>query len=178
MPNSFHWRQELFGSISEYKYATNCDFKKSSCNGSFYYIGSVFTNMPNCFSESHFCGTKSENKVDFSFWKERFSSEGSSANVECNFNNAAEKLDQNSKAFRSFSENNFINNQFSQKKNISWENFSSQIGCMFGSLAEKNFLKNVKSFLFEKIDRIKTYWGIFFLERFPWTRRKQKWHSC
>ena len=87
-------------------------------------------------------------------------------------------LDKNSKAFRSISEINYINNQFSQKKNISWENFSSQIGCMFGSLAEKNFLKNVKSFLFEKIDRIKTYWGIFFLERFPWTRRKQKWHSC
>ena len=58
-------------------------------------------------------------------------------------------LDKNSKAFRSISEINYINNQLSQK-NTSWENVSNHIDCMFDSPAEKKIPKNRKSFLPEK----------------------------
>ena len=135
MPNSFHWWQKIFGSTSEYNNATNCIFEKSSSKCSFFYVGTVFTNMLSCFSESSFCGSKSENKIHF-FWKENFSAECSPAHKECNFNNAAKKLDKNSETFRSIFENNYINKQFSQKT-ISWENVSSHIDCLPGSLAEK-----------------------------------------
>ena len=123
MPNSFQWRQEVFGWTSEYNYATNYNFKKSSSKCSFCYVGAVFTIIPSCFSELYFCGSTSENKVDFSFWKESFSSVCSSAHEECIFINAAKKLDKNSKALRSISEINYINNQFSQKKTLHEKTF-------------------------------------------------------
>ena len=176
MPNSFHWWQEIFGSISEYNKATNYIFKKSSSKCTFFYVGTVFTNMPSCFSESKFCGLKSENKVDF-FWKENFSAEFSSAHKDCNFNNAAKKLDKNSKTFPSIFKNNYINKQFSQKT-YSWENVSSHIECLPGSLAEKTSPEIWKVSCSKKSGRKIVYWDNFFLQMFPWTRRKQKRHSC
>ena len=176
MPNSFHWWQEIFGSISEYNKATYYIFKKSSSKCSFFYVGTVFTNMPRCFSESNFCGSKSENKVDF-FWKENFSAECSSGHKECNFNNAAKKLDKNSKTFPSIFENIYINKQFS-KKTISWENVSSHIDCLPGSLADKTSLEIWKVCCSKKSRRKIVFWDNFFLKMFPRRRRKQKRHSC
>ena len=176
MPNSFHWSQEIFGSTSEYNKATNYIFEKCSSKCWFFYVGTVFTNMPSCFSESNFCGSKSENKVDF-FWKENFSAECSSAHKECNLNNAAKKLDKNSETFRSIFENNYINKQFSQKT-ISWENVSSHIDCLPCSLAEKTSPEIWKVSCSKKRGRKIFYWDIFFLKMFPRRRRKQKRHSC
>ena len=128
--------------------------------------------MPSCSSESNFCGWKSENKVDF-LWKESFSAECSSAHKECNFNNAAKKLDKNSKTFRSIFENNYINKQFSQKT-ISWENVSSHIVCSPGSLAEKTSPEFWKVSRSKKSGRKIVYWDNFFLKRFPRRRKKAK----
>ena len=176
MPNSFHWWQEMFGSTSEYNNATNYIFKKSSSKCSFFYVGTVFTNMPSCFLESSFCGSKSENKLDF-FWKENFSAECSSAHKKCNFNNAAKKLDKKSKAFRSIFENNYIKNQFSQETHFMRKRLQSY-RLLTWQPCRKNIPSNLKSFLLEKKWEKRVYWDNFFIERFPWTRRKQKRHSC
>ena len=132
--------------------------------------------MPSCFSESNFCGSKSENKLDF-FSKENFSAECSSAHKECNFNNAAKIPDKNSKTFRSIFENIYINKQFS-RKTISWENVSSHIERSPGSLAEKSSPEIWKVSCSKKSGRNKVYWDNFFLKTFPRRRRKQKRHSC
>ena len=148
MPNSFHWWQELFGSTSECNNATNYFFKKSSSKCSFFYVGTVFMNMPSCFSESNFCGSKSENKVDF-FWKEKFSAECSSAHMESNLNNAAKKLDKNSKAFRSIFENIYKNNQFSQRTRFMRKRLQSR-RLLTWQPCRKSSPRNLKSFLLQK----------------------------
>ena len=145
MPNSFPWWQEIFGSNSDYTNATNYIFRKSSYKCSFFYVGTVFTNMPSCFSGSNFCGSKSENKVDF-FGKKNFSAKCSSAHKECNFNNAAKKLDKNSKAFRSIFENIYINNQFSQRTHFMRKRLLSR-RLLNWQPCQKNFPRNLKSFL-------------------------------
>ena len=114
MPNSFHWWQEIFGSTSEYNNATNYIFKKTSSKSSFFYLGTVFTNMPSCFSESNFCGSKSENKVDF-FGKKIFPRKVPPHTRNAILTTLPKKLDKNSKTFPSIFENNYVNKQFSQK---------------------------------------------------------------
>ena len=178
MPNSFPWRQEVFGWTSEYNYATNYNFKKSSSKCSFCYVGAVFTIIPSCFSELYFCGSTSENKVDFSFWKESFSSVCSSAHEECIFINAAKKLDKTSKAFRSISEINYINNQFSQKKHFMRKRLQSHRLHVWQSCRKKLPQNSEKFPARKKWGRKIVYWGIFFLKRFPWAFGKQKRHSC
>ena len=128
--------------------------------------------MPSCFSESNFCGSKSENTGDF-FGKENFSAECSSAHNNAILTTLPKKRDENSKTFPSVFENNYINKQFSQKT-YSWENVSSHIECLPGSLAEKTSPGIWKVSCSKKSGRKIVYWGNFFLKRFPWTRRKQK----
>ena len=72
----------------------------------------------------------------------------------------------------------FIKTTSSLKEHVSWENVSSHVDCWPGSLAEKAPPENWKVSFSKKSGRKIVYWDILFLKRFPWTRRKQKRHSC
>ena len=87
-------------------------------------------------------------------------------------------LDKNSKAFRSISEINYINNQFSQKKHFMRKRLQSHRLHVWQSCRKKLPQKSEKFPARKKCGRKMVYWGIFFLKRFPWARRKQKRHSC
>ena len=87
-------------------------------------------------------------KQSWLFWKEKFSAKCSSAHKECNFNNAAKKLDKNSKAFRSIFENIYINNQFSQRTHFMRKRLLSR-RLLNWQPCQKNFPRNLKSFLLE-----------------------------
>ena len=151
-------------------------FSKKSSKCSFFYVGTVFTNMPSCFSESNFCGSKSENKVDF-FGKKIFPRKVPPHTRNAILTTLPKKLDKNSKTFPSIFENNYVNKQFSQRT-ISWENVSSHIDCLPDSLAEKTSPEIWKVSCSKKSGRKIVYWDNFFLKMFPWTRRKPKRHSC
>ena len=135
MPNSFPWWQEIFGSTSEYNNATNYIFKKSSSKCSSFYVGTVFTNMPSCFSELSFCGSKSENKDGF-FVKKKIFLGTFPRTRGMQVCHCCRKNGQKLRNVRSIFENNYKNKQFSQKT-ISWENVSSHIDSSPGSLSEK-----------------------------------------
>ena len=87
-------------------------------------------------------------KQSWLFWKEEFSAKCSFAHKECNFNNAAKKLDKNSKAFRSIFENIYINNQFSQRTHFMRKRLLSR-RLLNWQPCQKNFPRNLKSFLLE-----------------------------
>ena len=177
MPNSIHWRQEIIGSTSEYNNATNYIFKKSSSKCSFFYVGTVFTNMPSCFSEWNFCGSYPKTKLTFPSGKKDFP-----LNVPPNTYNAIlttlprnwTKTQKPSAHFLKI----IIQTNNSLKKHISWENVSSHIDCLPGSLAERISPEIWRTSCSKKIGRKLVHWDNFFLKRFPWTRRKQKRHSC
>ena len=80
-------------------------------------FASRVTNMPSYFSESNFCGSKSEKKVDF-FLERKFFRGRFLRTQGMQFWNPAIKLDKSSKTFHWIFENNYLNNQFSQKTDL------------------------------------------------------------
>ena len=74
--------------------------------------------MPSCFSESQFCGSKFENKIDFSFCKRKIFLGIFPRTRGMQFDNASKKTDKKSKIFHSTSGKTCKNNQFSQKKHF------------------------------------------------------------
>ena len=93
--------------------------KKTSSKCSSGYVEGSFSEHAELFLRIQFLWRKIQKQCwKYCFGRTSFSTEYSSAHAECNFDNAAEKIDKNLNFFRSNSAKSYTNKEFPQKKSF------------------------------------------------------------